>query len=255
VLNEAGQLRETFTRGVGLAGDIGTLVAVTHHAGSTTNGVFYAHHNHRGDVVRTRSGTSTTGVYDYGAFGGVKAQTGADVCRFKFSSKEREASCNFYYYGFRFYAPQWQRWPNPDPIGERGGFNLYSFVKNHVTTKVDPLGLSLWDDDDDPYVWIKDKDGNLIPYSAACLANAKKNSIDCLKGVGESAALGLAICVVGCLPALTFGPPGYYICVTACLGLDAAVTLYGIAACLDEYNKAKEACRPCKNPNDGSWLR
>jgi len=44
-------LRETFTQGVDLAGDIGTLVAVTHHAASSTNDVFYAHHNHRGDIL------------------------------------------------------------------------------------------------------------------------------------------------------------------------------------------------------------
>jgi len=164
VMNENGQILETFTRGVGLAGDIGTLVAVTHHNGSAvTPGTYYTHHNHRGDVIVTRNGTTTTGTYDYSAFGSLKTQTGTDVCRFKFSSKEREASCGFSYYGVRFYAPQWQRWPNHDPIGELGfevlryhsskplrffemlrrigGNNLYEFVRNQPTDYLDYLGL------------------------------------------------------------------------------------------------------------------
>src|SRR5690606_26045429 len=33
VLNESGAVRETFTRGVGLGVDVGTLVSVTHHSG------------------------------------------------------------------------------------------------------------------------------------------------------------------------------------------------------------------------------
>ena len=32
-------------------------------------------------------------------------------------------------------------WPSRDPIGERGGKNLYGFVGNHPTTSVDRLGL------------------------------------------------------------------------------------------------------------------
>lgn len=146
VANQNGQVLETFTRGVGLGGDIGTLVAVTHHAGSSTNGTFYVHNNNRGDIVQTRSGTATTGTYDYSVFGTLKSQTGTDVCRFKFSSKEREASTSFSYYGFRFYAPQWQRWPNRDPINEGGGINLYAYVGNDPVNYVDKYGLDLGGD-------------------------------------------------------------------------------------------------------------
>jgi YD repeat-containing protein len=92
VMNRSGQLLETFTRGAGKAGDIGSLIAVTHHAGSTTNGTFYAHRNHRGDIVPTRSGTTTVGSYEYSAFGDLRLAIGNDVCRFKFSSKEQETS-------------------------------------------------------------------------------------------------------------------------------------------------------------------
>ncbi|MCO5043845.1 MAG: RHS repeat-associated core domain-containing protein [Kiritimatiellae bacterium] len=45
------------------------------------------------------------------------------------------------YYGFRYYSPQLGRWLNRDRIGERGGLNLYSFVKNNAPNGIDLLGL------------------------------------------------------------------------------------------------------------------
>lgn len=142
VLNQSAQIFETYSRGAGLAGDIGTLVAVTHHAGSTANGTFYIHANHRGDIVFARSTTATLGGHAYGAFGTLKIQAGMDdVCRFMFSSKERDASTGFSYYGFRFYTPEWQRWPNADPIQEKGGYNLYAFVRNNPLNRLDSFGL------------------------------------------------------------------------------------------------------------------
>jgi len=39
-----------------------------------------------------------------------------------------------------YYDPGVQRWINRDPIGERGGLNLYCFVGNAPTGKIDPRG-------------------------------------------------------------------------------------------------------------------
>ena len=76
VMNGNGQLLESYTRSVGLAGDIGTLVAVTHHSGSAiTQGTYYTHCNHRGDIVATRNGTTTIGTYSYSAFGNLQPPT------------------------------------------------------------------------------------------------------------------------------------------------------------------------------------
>lgn len=47
-----------------------------------------------------------------------------------------------YYYGYRCYDPVTGRWPSRDPIGERGGLNLYGFVGNSPNNSIDRLGLS-----------------------------------------------------------------------------------------------------------------
>jgi hypothetical protein len=44
------------------------------------------------------------------------------------------------YYGYRFYDPETGRWPSRDPIGERGGVNLYGFVGNNSIYGIDYLG-------------------------------------------------------------------------------------------------------------------
>jgi len=45
------------------------------------------------------------------------------------------------YYGFRYYSSATGRWPNRDPIEERGGMNLYGFVRNNPVSNTDPFGL------------------------------------------------------------------------------------------------------------------
>lgn len=59
----------------------------------------------------------------------------------RFSSKPVMGSSELYYYGYRFYDPSSQRWPNRDPIGERDTINLYAFVRNNPIGHVDKLGL------------------------------------------------------------------------------------------------------------------
>jgi len=43
-------------------------------------------------------------------------------------------------YGYRDYDPPTGRWPSRDPIGERGGTNLYGFVYNTPFSWIDYLG-------------------------------------------------------------------------------------------------------------------
>jgi hypothetical protein len=47
------------------------------------------------------------------------------------------------FYAYRYYHPDLGRWPSRDPIGERGGVNLYGFVGNGSSYKSDNLGLAV----------------------------------------------------------------------------------------------------------------
>ena len=60
---------------------------------------------------------------------------------FRFSTKYWDGETGLYYYGYRYLKPKLGRWLNRDPIGERGGINLYGFVGNNPVSKWDKLGL------------------------------------------------------------------------------------------------------------------
>ena len=46
-------------------------------------------------------------------------------------------------YGYRYYDPVTGRWPSRDPIGERGGINLYAMEGNNTVNEWDYLGLDV----------------------------------------------------------------------------------------------------------------
>ena len=48
---------------------------------------------------------------------------------------------NLVYYNHRYYSPELGRWLSRDPIGERGGFNLYAMVGNNAVNLWDLWGL------------------------------------------------------------------------------------------------------------------
>jgi RHS repeat-associated protein len=115
------------------------LLARTDASGST-----YYHADAAGNIT-AMADTSGNVVarYLYDPYGNLLGKWGAlaDANRYRFSSKEIHPNSGLYYYGFRFYEPNLQRWLNRDPIGERGGVNLYGFVGNRTVDQVDLLGL------------------------------------------------------------------------------------------------------------------
>ncbi len=82
--------------------------------------------------------------YLYDAFGNTLAQSGslADANAYRFSSKEWNGNSGLYYYLYRFYDPNLQRWLNRDPIEELGGLNLYTFASDNPISRVDYFGLA-----------------------------------------------------------------------------------------------------------------
>ncbi|MBZ0331986.1 RHS domain-containing protein, partial [Halomonas sp. ANAO-440] len=71
----------------------------------------------------------------------VKNQRGSTAQPIRFQGQWHDEESGLYYNRHRYYDPQQGRYISQDPIGLKGGNNLYGYVTN-PTGMVDPLGLS-----------------------------------------------------------------------------------------------------------------
>jgi len=146
VLNPQSAVVQSLTWGSDLsgslqgAGGVGGLLCV--NAGS--NGVHFFAMDGNGNVaalVKASDGT-VSATYEYGPFGELVRATGpmAKANPFRFSNKYQDDDTDMLYYGYRYYSPSTGRWLNRDPLREKGGFNLYGFVRNNSCSAFDPDG-------------------------------------------------------------------------------------------------------------------
>jgi RHS repeat-associated protein len=121
------------------AGGIGGLVSVT-----CDGATYYPCYDANGNITDYLNTNGTVVAHrEYDAFGNTIVATGALVheLHFWFSTKYLDEETGLYYYGYRYYSSELGRWMNRDTIGEGGGWNLYSFVRNRPTSETDRLGL------------------------------------------------------------------------------------------------------------------
>ena len=78
---------------------------------------------------------------DYDEFGQVTLDTNPGFQPFGFAGGLYDSDTKLVRFGARDYDAETGRWLNQDPIGERGGLNLYAYVDNDPVNYVDPLGL------------------------------------------------------------------------------------------------------------------
>ncbi|MFM2198805.1 MAG: hypothetical protein RLZZ505_2237, partial [Verrucomicrobiota bacterium] len=127
------------------AGGVGGLLMVE-EIGTTTSAYHYQYDGN-GNVTEITDHTGAkVATYRYDAFGNTLVATGsyAATNRYRFSTKPLDneiANAPLYYYAYRYYDPMTGRWPSRDPIGERGGLNLYGFVGNDGVNWLDFLGF------------------------------------------------------------------------------------------------------------------
>jgi RHS repeat-associated protein len=84
--------------------------------------------------------------YDYTPFGKLLTRCLTPNVRslknsFLFSSEYHDEETGLVYYNYRYYNPELGRWMSQDPIGERGGLNLYGMVNNNPVGNWDYLGF------------------------------------------------------------------------------------------------------------------
>ena len=165
VLDGDNQTTQAYLRGSDLsgsiagAGGVGGLLAVS----AGTNGVHFTAFDGNGNVsgLLSASSSTLTASYEYGSFGEALRATGpmALVNSLRFSTQFADESTGHLKYLYREYLPEFGRWPNRDPIEEKGGLNVYVLVNNCSIGLVDKLGLILWDPVTPPWsasaAWIR----------------------------------------------------------------------------------------------------
>jgi RHS repeat-associated protein len=90
--------------------------------------------------VLSYSGT-VLGTVTYDAFGNA-TETGSDIGRYTYTGREWDSETNLLYNRARYYDPRTGRWMSQDPLGfDAGDSNLYRYVHNQPTERMDPSGL------------------------------------------------------------------------------------------------------------------
>jgi RHS repeat-associated protein len=116
---------------------------------------FLADHIHTTRALSDSSGSLASSLI-YDSFGNVTS--GSAATRYTYTGREADAETGLMYYRARSYDPQVGRFISEDPIGLRGGINLFAYVHNAPVQSTDPMGL---DDADKPW-YVEDK-GPLYP--------------------------------------------------------------------------------------------
>ena len=131
------------------AGGVGGLLSIRIESDDSKGELLYPSYDANGNISEVvDSNGMVRAAFQYGPFGNLISGSGdlAEEIPFRFSTKYFDDETGFNYYGFRYYVPETGRWLNRDPIGERGGLNLYAFVTNRPTISVDYMGQHILTD-------------------------------------------------------------------------------------------------------------
>ncbi|PWU21497.1 MAG: hypothetical protein C5B50_01505 [Verrucomicrobia bacterium] len=123
------------------AGGVGGLLQVSFYGSGTTNCfVAFDGNGNVAGLVNAADG-AIFARYEYGPFAEPLRSTGplAQANPVRFSTKYQDDETDQLYYGYRYFKDG--RWTSRDPLEERGGKNLYSFLGGDAINSRDSLGL------------------------------------------------------------------------------------------------------------------
>ncbi len=147
-LDENEQVEAAYVWGLDLsqslqgAGGIGGLIARVDVPQDKIHLYTFDANGNVGQLIDAADG-SIAAAYHYSPFGQMISSSGpmANINPFRWSTKFTDDETGLVYYGFRFYIPQLGMWNRIDPLGEKGGLNLYGFVGGDPVNLIDPAGL------------------------------------------------------------------------------------------------------------------
>jgi len=112
--------------------------------GAGTTNLFYTR-DHLGSVREALDASGALQArYDYDAYGQQAVLAQSLAASFAFTGHYQHRPSGLYLALYRALDPRSGRWLNRDPLGERGGLNLYAYVGNDPINAVDPFGLVLF---------------------------------------------------------------------------------------------------------------
>jgi len=192
--------------GIHGAGGIGGLLACAQPQGEQEISFWYLYDGH-GNVAQVLSASSYSVVahYEYDPYGNAIVATGtyAAANPYRFSTKQWDTNVGLGYWGYRYYNPTTGRWLSRDPIEERGGANLYQYVRCRPLDRLDPTGACT----------IELRCGNLLGGSGGLVVHCQYEITGSSLGTG-TCTCGPGTCINKCRDIMCW-PGGCVNCVWA----------------------------------------
>jgi len=127
------------------ARDVSGNPTAQYFSGGQTSGAsnYFYDLNHRGDVVgvTNSSGTPVSSI-SYDVYGRQAILAGISISDFGFTGLYWHQRSGLNVAVYRAYSANLGRWVNRDPVGERGGINLFQYVGGEPVSNLDRNGLN-----------------------------------------------------------------------------------------------------------------
>jgi RHS repeat-associated protein len=91
-------------------------------------------------IAQANDDETVSNFYVYSPYGETTALGPDEGNPLQYTGRENDGT-GLYYYRARYYDPELKRLISDDPIGLKGGANLYAYVSGNPTNLTDPLGL------------------------------------------------------------------------------------------------------------------